>query len=205
MSTDINNLSDDVLSYCNDRLYKFIEENLGINEMMVIKMQCINNVGALINVPDIMTFLSFNSKEIIELKSHICFIDDDDSTQFIVKAGIQTNIDNLISVLKNKRKKQMKRMKTSRSSSQLSIQLHDDVPDAFASNMSNLATTDSQLALVFPSTSNISSPNYYIQKISDSIEKFSVCTFEKLILKNEIDYKIHLNIQNADIQGCIKC
>ena len=73
MLIDLNNLSDDVLSYCNDRLYTFIEENLGVDEMMLIKMQSINNVRTLINVPDIMALLCFNSKEIIEFKSRICF------------------------------------------------------------------------------------------------------------------------------------
>ncbi|CAF4870296.1 unnamed protein product [Rotaria sp. Silwood2] len=104
MSIDLNNLSDDLLSYRNDRLYTFIEENVGIDEMMIIKMQSINNVRILINVPDIMAFLSFNSKEIIEIKSRICFIDEDNK-RFMVKAGIQINLDNLISVLKDKRKK----------------------------------------------------------------------------------------------------
>ena len=104
MPFDLNNLSDDVLSYCNDRLYTFIEENLGVNETMLIKMQSINNVRTLINVPDIMAFLCLNSKEIIELKSRICFIDEDNK-RFMVKAGIKTNIDSLISALKEKRKK----------------------------------------------------------------------------------------------------
>ena len=60
MPIDLNNLSDDVLSYCNDRLYTFIEENLGVDEMMLIKMQSINNVRTLKNVSDIMAFLCFN-------------------------------------------------------------------------------------------------------------------------------------------------
>ncbi|CAF4276193.1 unnamed protein product, partial [Rotaria sordida] len=76
MSIDLNNLPDDVLSYCNNRLYALIEENLGIDEMMVIKIQSINNVRTLLNIPDIMAFLSFNSKEIIELKRRICFIEE---------------------------------------------------------------------------------------------------------------------------------
>ncbi|CAF4395395.1 unnamed protein product [Rotaria sp. Silwood2] len=204
MSIDLNNLSDGVLSYCNDRLYKFIEENLGIDEMMVIKMQSINSVRTLINVPDIIAFLSFNSKEIIELKSRICFIDEDNK-RFMVKAGIQTNIDNLISVLKDKRKKQTKRRKTSKLSSQSSIQLNGDLFNASASNMSNSASIDSQLTLVFSTTPKINSPSYYIQKISDSIEKFCVNTFEKFILSNLVDYEIHVNILDADINGCIKC
>jgi hypothetical protein len=203
MFIDFNNLSDDVLSYCNDRLYTFIEENLGINEMMIIKMQCINNVRTLIDVPDIMGFLSFNSKEIIELKRHICFIDED-TKRFMVKAGIQANISNFISALKEKRKKQTKRIKACKSSSQSSTQLNSDQPNASASNMSNLASTDSQLTPVFSTAPKINSSSYYIQNISVSIEKFCVNTFENIILTN-VDYEIHVNISDADINGCIKC
>ncbi|CAF3017336.1 unnamed protein product [Rotaria sp. Silwood2] len=187
MSIDLNNLSDDLLSYRNDRLYTFIEENVGIDEMMIIKMQSINNVRILINVPDIMAFLSFNSKEIIEIKSRICFIDEDNK-RFMIKE-----------------KKQTKRIKTSKSSSQSSIKLNGDLFNASASNMSNLASIDSQSTLVFSTTPQINSPSYYIQKISDSIEKFCVNTFEKFVLRNVIDYEIHVNILDADINGYIKC
>ena len=200
MPIDLNNLSDDVLSYCNDRLYTFIEENLGVDEMMLIKMQSINNVRTLINVPDIMAFLCFNSKEIIELKSRICFIDEDNK-RFMVKAGIKTNIDSLISALKAKIKKQTKRTKTFNSSTQL----NSDQSNTFASSISNLASIDPQLAPVFSTTPKINSSYYYIHKISDNIEKFCVNTFENIILTNGIDYMVHLNILDADINGCINC
>ena len=55
-------------------------------------------------------FYALISKEIIELKSRICFIDEDNK-RFMVKAGIKTNIDSLISALKAKIKKQTKRTK----------------------------------------------------------------------------------------------
>jgi hypothetical protein len=89
MPIDLSNISDDVLSYSNDHLYTFIEESLGTDEMMLIKIQSINNVRALLNVPDLMAFLSFNSKEIVALKQRICFIDEDNE-RFMVKAGIST-------------------------------------------------------------------------------------------------------------------
>ncbi|CAF4035091.1 unnamed protein product [Rotaria magnacalcarata] len=144
MPVDLNNLPDDILSYRNNCLYKFIEENFGTDEMMLIKMQSINNISTLITVPDIMAFLNFNCKEIIELKNRICFIGDDNN-QFMVKSGIQTNINNLISALKEKRKKQMKRTKPSKPSSQSSTQLDSDQSNTSSLNISNLTSTDSQL------------------------------------------------------------
>jgi hypothetical protein len=47
--------------------------------------------------------------------------------------------------------------------------------------------------------------NNYVQLISDSIEKFSLHTFENIILKNSIDYVICLTTLGAEINGCIKC
>jgi hypothetical protein len=110
MSIDLSNISDDVLSYSNDHLYTFIEESLGTDEMMLIKIQSINNVRALLNVPDLMGFLSFNSKEIVALKQRICFIDEDNE-RFMVKAGIKTNIDDLVLALKEKKKNKQNKTK----------------------------------------------------------------------------------------------
>ena len=61
-------------------------------------------------------------------------------------------------------------------------------------NISNLTSTDSQLTPVISTTPTIHSFNDYIQKISDSIEKFCVNTFENINLTNTVDYEIHLNI-----------
>jgi hypothetical protein len=204
MPVDLNNLPDDILSYRNNCLYKFIEENFGTDEMMLIKMQSINNISTLITVPDIMAFLNFNCKEIIELKNRICFIDDDNN-QFMVKAGIQTNINNLISALKEKRKKQMKRIKPSKTSSQSSTQLDSDQSNTPSLNISNLTSTDSQLTPAIATTPKIHSLDDYTQKITDSIEKFCVNSFENINLTNTVDYKIHLNILDTNINGFIKC
>ncbi len=207
MPIDLSNLSDDVLSYSNDRLHTFIEESLGTDEMMLIKIQSINNVRALLNVPDLMAFLSFNSKEVVALKQRICFIDEDNK-RFMIKAGIKTNIDDLVLALKEKKKKETKQKRTYKSSStslQSSTQLNGDQSNASQLNASNLTSINSQLTQVFSTTPKINSPNYYIQKVSDSIEKFCVNTFKNIILLNDIDYVISVNILDANINGYIKC
>lgn len=122
----------------------------------------------------------------------------------MVKVGIQTNINNLISALKEKRKKQMKRTKPSKPSSQSSSQLDSDQSNTSSLNISNL-TTDSQLTPVIATTPKIHSLNDYTQKITDSIEKFCVNSFENINLTNTVDYKIHLNILDTNINGFIQC
>lgn len=73
MPVDLNSLPDDILSYRNNCLYKFIEENVGTDEIMLIKMQSSNNISALITVPVSRHFLNFNFKEIVELKQSYLF------------------------------------------------------------------------------------------------------------------------------------
>jgi hypothetical protein len=110
--------------------------------------------------------------------------------------------------LKEKRKKQTKQNKTYKSSSTLlqsSTQLNGDQSNASALNVSNLTSINSQLTPIFSTTSKINSPNYYIQKVSDCIEKFCVNTFKSIILSNDIDYVISVTILDADINGYIKC
>jgi hypothetical protein len=202
MTIDLNNLSDEVLFYSNDQFYKFIEENIGVDEMMLIKLQSIKSSRTLINVPDVLAILSFKCKEIVELKNRICFIDEDDDKNFVVKSGIKTNIIDLITALKEKNNKHIKRKKNSKSSSP---KLNDLQSNTSSSNVSSLDSNESQLTPVLSTAPTFMSTNHYIQLISDSIEKFSLHTFENIILKNNIDYVICLTILGAEINGCIKC
>ncbi|UJR29459.1 hypothetical protein I4U23_010671 [Adineta vaga] len=207
MPIDLSKLPDDVLSYTNDRLYTFIEETLGLDEMMVIKIQSINNVRALMNVPDIMAFFSFNSKEIIALKKRVCFVDEDNNL-FLVKAGIKTNIENLVSSLRKKKNKETKRTKNHKPSStslQTSTQSNNDQSILSTSNVSDLTSINSQLTPLISTTPKINSPNYYIQKICDNIDKYCVNTFRSITLTNDVDYKIFMNMLNASTDGTITC
>jgi len=204
MPIDLNNLSDEVLFYSNDQFYTFIEECLGVDEMKLIKLQSIKNSKTLISVPDVLTILSFKCKEMIELKSRLCFIDDDNADNFVVKSGIKTSIDNLITALKEKNCKHTKRTKNFKSSSSLS-NLGDLQSNTSLSSTSNCNSNEPQSTPVVSTAPQSISIDGYIQSISDSIEKFSLKTFHNLILTNNDDYVICLNTLGAEINGFIKC
>ncbi|CAF1521410.1 unnamed protein product [Adineta steineri] len=125
------------------------------------------------------------------------------------KAGIKTNIDDLVLALKGKKRKEQNKKKrtykTSSTSLQFSTQLNDDQSNASTLNISNLTMINSELTPIFSTAAKINLPNYYIQKVSDSIEKFCINTFKNISLLNDIDYMISVNILDADINEYIKC
>ncbi|CAF4426308.1 unnamed protein product [Rotaria sp. Silwood2] len=115
MNIDLNNLPDEVLFYSKEQFDTFIEQCLGVDEMMLIKLQSIKNIRTLINVPDVLAVLNVKCKELVDIKNRICFIDEGNNN-FIVKPGVKAGIADLIEVLKDKNYKYVKRTKGSKSS-----------------------------------------------------------------------------------------
>ncbi|CAF3393725.1 unnamed protein product [Rotaria socialis] len=205
MNIDLNNLSDEVLFYSNEQFYNFIEQCLGPDEMMLIKLQSIKNTRILINVLDALGVLNIKCKEVVEIKNRICFTDED-SHQFIVKPGIKAGIDDLIEVLKNKNHRYIKRTKGSKSSS-LSTKTSYSQLNASVSNTPSLNSTGSTstATLSITTSPNVMSIKDYVNVIYDSIEKFCANTFKNIILKNDIDYFIQLTPSHTYVDGHIKC
>jgi hypothetical protein len=204
MAIDLNSLSDEVLLYSNEQFYKFIENCLGIDEMNLLKLQLIKNVRTLLKVPDIFSVLTIKCKELLDLKSRLCFIDDDNENNMIIKAGVKTNFDDLITALKEKNSKYLKRTKNSKlSSSSLTTNTRISTTPSLNTSSSNVI----DLSLTSTSTTELTlmSINDYIQVISDSIEKYSMNNFENIILKHNNDYVIHLNQLDTSVNGYIKC
>jgi len=117
MSVDLNGLSNEVLSYSNEEFYQFIEKYLGVDEMNLLKIQSIKNVRTLLKVPDIFSVFDIKCKELVDLKSRLCFIDDDNDRNIIVKVGVKTSFNDLIVVLNEMNRKSFKKSKKSKSSS----------------------------------------------------------------------------------------
>jgi hypothetical protein len=201
---DLNSLPDEVLLYSNDQFYKFIENCLGVDESNLLKLQSIKNTRTLLKVPDIFAAFSVKCKELVVLKNRLCFIDDDNDNNIIIKAGVKTSFDDLITLLNEKNNKYLKGMKKSKLSSSTSTTNHS------ISNTPSLNTTSSSvidLSLIPTPTIplNSTSINDYIHIINDSIEKYSINTFKNIILKHNNDYVIHLNPSDKHINGHIKC
>ena len=113
--TDLHMLPDEVLCYSHNQFYKFIEDCLGVDEMNLLKVQSIRNIRTLINVPNIFSILRIKCKQLTELKDRICFIDEDDPNNFVIKSGIETGMTDLITVLKEKHIKYVKKTKNKKS------------------------------------------------------------------------------------------
>ncbi|CAF2663583.1 unnamed protein product [Rotaria sp. Silwood2] len=205
ITIDLNNLLDEALFYSNDQFYKFIEDCLGVDEMNLLKMQSIKNIRTLLNLPDVFAILSVNCKELVDLRNSICFADEDNNN-IIIKSGIKAGMNSLITTLQEKKSKYIKQTKNSKSSSSsLSY-----TTNHLHSNTSLLNTTipdsiDSALTSTPTTTLNLMPINHYIDVISDSIEKFSINTFKKVILKNNGDYFISVTSLDSNINGQIKC
>ncbi|CAF3928159.1 unnamed protein product [Rotaria sordida] len=200
---NLNNLPDEVLFYSNDQFYQFIESRLGVDEMNLLKIQSIRNTKTLLKVPDIFSVLGIKCKELVDLKNRLCFVDEDNNN-IIIKAGVKTDFDDLITILKEKNCKYLKKMKKSKLSSSSST------ANPLISNTSSLNETissiiDSSLISTPTTAINVMPINDYIQVLVDSIEKYSINTFENIILKHGDDYMIHLNQSDTFIDGHITC
>jgi hypothetical protein len=72
-------------------------------------------------------------------------------------------------------------------------------------NTTSFDSIDPSLTSTPTTATNLKPMNDYLQWISGSIEKFSVNTFENIILKNNSDYVIHLTLADTNVDGYIKC
>ncbi|CAF4984696.1 unnamed protein product [Rotaria magnacalcarata] len=191
---DLNNLSDEVLFYSNDEFYKFIENCLGVDEMKLLQLQSIKNIRTLLNVPDVFAIFSVNCKELVDLKNSICFVDEDNNKNIIIKSGIKAGIDNLITTLQEKNNKYIKRTKNSKPSSPLSSTTNHPNSNTSLSNTLISDSIDSSLTSTRTTAPNLMPINDYVDLISNSIENFCINTFANIILKNNDDYAIFLTL-----------
>ncbi|CAF2249460.1 unnamed protein product [Rotaria magnacalcarata] len=185
MIVDLNDLTDEVLFYPNDQFYKFIEDCLGVDEMNLLNLQSIKNIRTLLNLPDVFSMFSINCKELVDLKNSICFVDEDNNKNIMVKSGIKAGIDNLITTL--------------------SSTTNCPISNTYLSNIPNSDSVDLSLTSTPLTAPNLLPINDYIDSISNSVEKFSINTFTNIILKNNDDYAIFLTLLHANIDGRIKC
>ncbi|CAF4457003.1 unnamed protein product, partial [Rotaria sp. Silwood2] len=204
MNIDLNNLPDEVLFYSKEQFDTFIEQCLGVDEMMLIKLQSIKNIRTLINVPDVLAVLNVKCKELVDIKNRICFIDEGNNN-FIVKPGVKAGIADLIEVLKDKNYKYVKRTKGSKSSTLCTKTSHSQLNASLSNTLSSYITGSISISTSSTTTtSNLMSMNDYLHMISVNIEKYCSNTFQNILLKSDIDYLIHLTPSNTYIDGPIK-
>jgi len=96
---DLSPILDNISSCSGDAFYNFVKEFVGVIESEILEIQCIKNVRILLQIPDVFSFLQLNCKDTFNLKQKACFITDD--MQFVVRAGIKSNIERFIDLLRN--------------------------------------------------------------------------------------------------------
>jgi len=104
---NLYNLPDDVLFKSNESFYEFVEQVTGKTEADILRVQGIRNARCLIRSTNLLAILEIDCDEINLLKSDACF--QCKNGEFVVKQGIQLNLDNLSDVLKDKHEKYKKK------------------------------------------------------------------------------------------------
>ena len=100
MAIDPTVLPDDIFSYENDAFYAFVRGFLGDVEAEITRVQCIEKARLLLKIPNVFSFLELNCDELLELKRQTCFIIDE--VNFVVKSGIEFNIEYFVELVRSK-------------------------------------------------------------------------------------------------------
>lgn len=86
-------------SYTDDLFYKFVKKFVVTVEGEIIEIQRIKNIRILLKITDIFGLFQINNKEILKLNEKACLIDD--SSSYVVRAGIRSNLEEFIELLNN--------------------------------------------------------------------------------------------------------
>ncbi|CAF2068100.1 unnamed protein product [Rotaria magnacalcarata] len=90
---------DELPTYSDAVFYNFVKNYVGVIEGDIIEIQRIKNVRILLQISDVFSFFQINNKDIFKLKERACFIDD--NSNYIVRPGIRSDIEQFIELLKN--------------------------------------------------------------------------------------------------------
>ncbi|UJR34757.1 hypothetical protein I4U23_027535 [Adineta vaga] len=181
--------------------------------MLLLQIQSIKNIRTLLNAPDVLAVINIKCKELTNIKNRICFINENNNNQFVVKAGIKGA---LAYSSKNHTSTASSMLNSSNLNSSISAMTPTtanstantnsiDLTLTLSANITTLnsvPTTDVTTSSLDSTTSLLTPTN---NLISTSIEKFSLSTFTNLVLRNKHDYTVSLAVLDKDIDGYIKC
>jgi len=97
------NLTEEVLSFCDDEFYNLVKQQCGIIALEIIQAQEISSVECLLNVNDIFALLKLDSDDLIPLKKKAGILLNDGG--FIVKQGIMYKVETFLRTLRTLTKK----------------------------------------------------------------------------------------------------
>ena len=217
---DLYNLPDDVLLKSNDTFYDFVEQATGKVEADILRLQGIRNARCLIRSKNLLDIFKLDCDEVNALKLLACF--QCKTGAFIVKQGVQLNLDNLFDALKEKNDKYIKKNQTQQRKHKSSSLTTNFIPATPSTNINDNDSSDIQPSpteVVTPNASGISlfttSKGSYISRykttydhtvlINDLIEKYSRKTFDSVILKQNEHYELVIVEDGQTLKATIKC
>ena len=210
MIVDMNNLSDEVLLYSHDQFYQFVEDCLGHDEMILIKLQAIKSTRALLHVSNVLAVLDLNCPELTDLKRRTCFLVDNSNT--VLKAGIKAGIEDFVATLRAKNMEYIQRSKRLKKASEF-LQAKANASISSSANASAPTSASSSLSAastIMTTTDSIptmdSTPVVdYPQLIEDSIFKYSKTVLDDLVLSSNGDYVVIVTQSDTSIDAKIQC
>ena len=195
MIVDMNNLSDEVLLYSHDQFYQFVEDCLGHDEMILIKLQAIKSNRALLHVSNVLAVLDLNCPELTDLKRRTCFLVDNSNT--VLKAGIKAGIEDFVATLRAKNMEYIQRSKRLKKASEF---LQAKANASISSAASTIITTTDSIPTM-DSTPVVD----HTQLIEDSIFKYSKTVLDDLVLSSNGDYVVIVTQSDTSIDAKIQC
>jgi hypothetical protein len=215
---DLYNLPADVLLKSNESFYDFVEQVSGKVEADILRVQDIRNARCLIRSKDLLDIFKLDCDEVNALKPLACF--QCKTGEFIVKQGVQLNLDNLFDALKEKYEKYTKKnQKHQRQHKSSPIDLIPSTPLINIIDNDSSAIRTSSVGITILDSSNIysftTSQGSCVSKyktindhaifINDLIEKFSRKSFISVILKQNEHYDLMIAEDGQAFKATIKC
>jgi len=204
---DLYNLPDDVLFLSKEDFNDLVVEICGKSEANLLKVQGIQNAQSLIRCMNIFSILDIDCDEVNNLKSIVCF--QSRNGDYVVKQGVQLNLDNLVDTLKAKHDK-YKKKKKHQSGSALSYSSIIPTTNSIDTNTSLEAKSNEATASTITSSTTNSnqlsceSIHDHMRFIQDLIEKFSQKTFS-IVFKNDEHYHLKMTQIGQNFNALIKC
>lgn len=213
---DLYDLEDDVLHLNNDAFYSFVIQTAGELEAEILKIQGIRNAWALLRSADPLDVFKFDCDELNELKNRAFWHCTDG--QFIVKQGIELNLQILMDVLKEIHQKYIKKIQKKKKTSSL-------VPVPLSSSSSVLHIIDNQQASNNTSHSHIgfsqcsllstdatagidripSLVKNYTSCIVSLIDRYSKKIFESTVLEHNEHYHLSFMHNDQKLKATVTC
>jgi hypothetical protein len=217
---DLYSLQDEVLLLSNEDFYDFVMQVAGKLEAEILKIQGIRSARAFLRSADPLAIFRLECDAVAELKKEAFWRCNDG--QFVVKQGIELNLQILADTLKEKHNKYMKKIQQRQKAAAPPPLMTTSVTNITGTHGSSdhllsqvLSTSSATSSRTVPSeelaesyASSVSTPPWssaHIGTIEGLINKQSGKIFHSTILKHNEHYHLTFVNENQRLRGIIRC